>query len=73
MKKWVPNFFYPHEFAQSENYLENQAAKGWILEQVGLLIADIVLMCLSQGESSKIVRHIWKTTFRCVRMQAGHM
>ncbi|MBR6528026.1 MAG: DUF2812 domain-containing protein [Lachnospiraceae bacterium] len=36
MKKWIPNFFYPHEFAQIENYLENQAAKGWILEQVGL-------------------------------------
>ena len=36
MKKWVPNFFYPHEFAQIENYLGNQAEKGWILEQVGL-------------------------------------
>ena len=36
MKKWIPNFFYPHEFAQIENYLEEQAAKDWLLEQVGL-------------------------------------
>lgn len=36
MKKWIPNLFYPYEYDLAAEYLERQAAKGWILNKVGL-------------------------------------
>ena len=36
MKKWVLNYFYAFETEALTDYLEKQAAKGWLLEKVGL-------------------------------------
>ena len=36
MKKWIPNVFLPHELELLAGYLETQAAKGWILQKVGM-------------------------------------
>lgn len=36
MKKWIPNIFRIDELELLEEYLQNQAAQGWILEKVGL-------------------------------------
>lgn len=36
MKKWIPNIYNVTELEQLEDYLEHQAAEGWILDQVGM-------------------------------------
>ena len=36
MKKWILNMYYPHEADLLTEYLERQAAAGWILKKVGL-------------------------------------
>ena len=36
MKKWIPNIYNVTELEQLEDYLEYQAAEGWILDRVGM-------------------------------------